>query len=95
MWMFLAAFAGASILGFIVFRRVLPRTGSSWEEWRDAEQIGGRWTPVIAIVSGLATAVALIGFGAPPWLRAALLGALVGFCLPFAVEGIRRSGDRG
>jgi hypothetical protein len=90
-WVFLATCAGALVLGSILLRRVLPRTGSSYEDWLGAEPLGGRWARAISIASGIAAAVGIIGFGAPGWLRAALLGMLAGFCLPFALEGIRRA----
>jgi hypothetical protein len=86
----LLSFGLGLLVGLILFRRVRPRIGPSWEEWRHAEQIGGRWKPLIrGAVSG-ATAVGLLGFGAPAPVRAALLGAVFGICVPFAVEGVRR-----
>ena len=37
-----------------------------------------------------ATLVGLCGFGVPGVLRAALLAAVAGLCLPFAAAGVRR-----
>ena len=78
------------LLGLVMFRRASRRIGPTWEEWRNAEQIGGRWKHLIRTGAGAATAVGLLGFGAPPALRAALLGFVLGTCAPFLLEGGRR-----
>ncbi len=86
----LLSFSLGLLLGVVVFRRTSRRIGPTWEEWRNAEQIGGRWKPLIRAGVGAATAVGLLGFGAPPALRAALLGSVLGTCVPFLLEGGRR-----
>jgi len=69
-------------------RRARPRARWTWEEWRSADPLGGRWAPPGFVVSSAATLVVLYGFGAPGWLRAALLGLLAGICLPPFVHGV-------
>src|SRR5215210_117855 len=82
---------GVSFLaGWILFRRARRSVGPSWDEWRDAGRLGGRWARLIAVAVGAATLVGIRGFGVPGALRVALLGAIVGFCIPFAAEGVRR-----
>jgi len=86
------AFAAGLTLGLVKFLRV--EGGETWDDWRNAPQIGGRWANLLSIPAGLATMVALGGFGVPAPIRAALLSFLAGFCLPFAVEGARRYARR-
>jgi hypothetical protein len=86
----LLSFGFAFAVGWVLFRRSRRSVGPSWEEWRDADPLGGRWAPLIRSVVGAATAVGLLGLGAPAELRGALLGTVAGFCAPFAVEGVRR-----
>jgi hypothetical protein len=86
----LLSFSVGLLLGIVLFRRASRRIGPTWEEWRHAEQIGGRWKSLIRAAAGAATVVGLYGFGAPPPLRAALLGGVLGTCVPFLLEGGRR-----
>jgi hypothetical protein len=86
----LISFGLGLLVGRTVFRRASRDIGPSWEDWLNAELIGGRWKPLIRVAAIAAPAVGLVGFGAPGAVRAALLGAITGFCLPFAVEGVRR-----
>jgi hypothetical protein len=78
------------VAGWFLFRRARPRVGPSWEDWRHAEPIGGRAAPLIKAASTVAAGIGVLGFGAPSELRAALLGGLIGTCVPFALEGVRR-----
>jgi hypothetical protein len=86
----LVSFGVSFLVGWVLFRRARRGVGPSWEEWRDAERLGGRWAPLIRVAVSAATLIGLVGLGAPGALRAALLGSVVGFCVPFAVEGARR-----
>jgi hypothetical protein len=86
----LVSFSLGLLLGFVLFRRSSRRIGPTWEEWRNAEQMGGRWKQLIRAGTGAATAVGLVGFGAPAALRATLLGFVLGICVPFLLEGGRR-----
>jgi hypothetical protein len=86
----LAAFAAGLVAGWLSLRRARRRIGPSWEDWRYAEQIGGRWAPLIygaTLVLGVAV---VSGFFLPGWLRLSIAGAVVGFCVPFLAEGLRR-----
>ncbi len=73
----LLSFSVGLLLGFVQFRRASRRIGPTWEEWRHAEQIGGRRKSLIRAGAGAATAIGLYGFGTPPALRAALLGGVL------------------
>jgi hypothetical protein len=86
----LVSFGVTFVLGWVLVRRAGQSLGPSWQEWRDANLMGGRWAPHIRIAVFVATLVGLIGFGAPPVLRAALLGAVFGLCMPFLFGGGRR-----
>jgi len=85
-----AAFAGGLVGGWLLLRRVRPRVGPSWEDWRYAEQIGGRWAWWIYGATLVLSVGVVYGFFLPSWLRAGITGALVGFCMPFLTEGLRR-----
>ena len=82
-------------VGEVMIRRTRRLVGPSWEEWRYAKQMGGRWAPLIGIAVFAATSVGFYGFGASDVVRAALLGAVGGSCVPFAAEGTRRYMSRG
>jgi hypothetical protein len=57
---------GVSLLiGWVVFRRARQGVGASWEEWRYARQIGGRWAPLIKAAVRAALLAAVVGFSAP------------------------------
>jgi hypothetical protein len=86
----LVSFAAGLVAGRTMLRRVRPRTGTSWEEWRDADYLGGRWAWLIFYATCAAVGVGVYGFGTPWPLRAALLGVITGSCVPFAMEGLRR-----
>jgi hypothetical protein len=86
----LAVFAVTFVISCVLVRRYRRRLGPSWEDWRDAKRLGGRWSPAVRLAAGTATLVGIYGLGAPWILRAVLLGMLTGFCLPFAAEGVRR-----
>jgi hypothetical protein len=86
----LAAFAVTFVIGCVLVRRYRLRLGPSWEDWRDAKRLGGRWSRAVGLGAGAATFVGLYGLGAPWILRAVLLGMVTGFCLPFATEGVPR-----
>jgi|1186.fasta_scaffold1012116_1 hypothetical protein len=88
---FLGFVCGAG-LGIALLRRIRPTIGPTQEDWRYAEQVGGRWAPAVFIATTIASLVGLLGgpFGVPVVVRASLLGFLAGFCLPFFAEGIRR-----
>jgi hypothetical protein len=86
----LAAFAAGLVAGWLLLRRARRRIGPSWEDWRYAEQIGGRWASLIrgaTLVLGVAVVSA---FFLPGWLRLSIAGAVLGFCVPFLAEGLRR-----
>jgi len=86
----LAAFAAGLVAGWLLLRRVRPRVGPSWEDWRYAEQIGGQWASLIR-VSTLVLGIAVVsGFFLPGWLRAGIAGAIFGLCVPFLAEGLHR-----
>jgi hypothetical protein len=79
-------------------RRNRPDAQWSWEEWRAADPLGGRWSPLISIASFTAVAVGAYGFGTPSWLRAGLIGVVTGVCLPPFLHGVwllvrSRTGD--
>jgi hypothetical protein len=80
----------SSLVACALLRRARRTLGPSWEEWRDAERIGGRWKPLIRAGASIATLVCIYGFGVPGAVRAALIGGMVGFCTPLAAEGVRR-----
>ena len=85
----LALLVGA-LLGLPLLHRATAGIGPTWEDWRGAPHITGRWAPAAGVLAGVATFLAISGFGLPDWARAALLAFVVGLCLPFAVEGGRR-----
>jgi hypothetical protein len=62
----------------------------TWLDWRHADRLGGRSARLIAITTYAVASIGFFGFGAPMPVRAALLGLVAGFCLPFAAEGTRR-----
>jgi hypothetical protein len=66
------------------------RPGATWtrEEWRDADPLGGAWSPVVYTGTFAAMMVGLYGFGAPGWVRAILLGFVAGVCLPAFTHGV-------
>lgn len=70
--------------------RVLPRLGPSWEDWRDAERIGGPRAGLVGFAVAVLLWLAQAGTFLPDWVRAAIPGALFGYCAPFFVEGVRR-----
>jgi hypothetical protein len=86
----LVSFGVSFLVGCVVFRRSLRTVGPSWEDWRYAERLGGRWSRLVGAAAGTATIRRPLRFGASGTLRAALLGTVVGFCVPFAAEGVRR-----
>ena len=89
----LAGFAAGLAAGGVWFRRERHRHGTSWEQWRDAsEQVPEGRRMAIGLVVSVWSFFALVGHtaGIPGWLQAALAGSLVGLCLPFAAEGVRR-----
>ena len=86
----LAAFAAGLVAGSLLLRRVRRRVGPSWEEWRFAESIGGRWAPVIYGATLALGLVVVSGYFLPGWLRVGIAGAVLGLCAPFLAEGLRR-----
>jgi hypothetical protein len=86
----LVSFGLSLLVGWVLSRRARRGVGPSWEEWRDAEHIGGRWSRLVGAGAFVATLVGICGFGTSGPLRALLLGGVLGFCAPFAVEGARR-----
>src|SRR5215210_6278236 len=70
-------------------RRTRPDAQWSWEEWRAADPVGGRWAPLVYVTTFAAVTVGLYGFGTPGWLRAGLLGVVAGICLPPFLHGVR------
>jgi hypothetical protein len=91
----LIAFAIGTLASWATFRRAkanLRRGGRdrnpSVEDWRTADPFGGRWAPPAFTVAFIAAIVGIYGFGVPTWVRAALIGALAGFCLPPFVHGV-------
>jgi hypothetical protein len=82
----------SSLVACALLRRERGTVGPSWEEWRDAARIGGRWSPLLGAGAFGATLVGICGFGTSGPLRALLLGSVAGFCVPFAIEGARRRG---
>jgi hypothetical protein len=86
----LAAFGAGVVAGWLLLRRVRRRVGPSWEDWRHAEQIGGRWAPVIYGATLVLGIVVVAGFFLPGGLRAGIAGAVLGLCVPFFAEGLRR-----
>jgi hypothetical protein len=87
---FLAALVLGLLVGYLLMRRARASLGPTWEDWLYAEQIGGRWKPLIAVASFAAAFTGIFGLGTPGWVQGALLGGIVGFCLPFAGEGATR-----
>jgi hypothetical protein len=86
----LVSFGAGLLLGWVLCRRARRGADSSWQEWRDAANFSDpRYWPV-SLAAGAATLIGICGFGVPGALRAALLGTVAGFSLPFAVEGVRR-----
>ena len=95
----------APVLGFIAFVpallwsstelvRVRERIGPTWDDWVEADQIGGSWSPAVFMASFLGATVVVFGMGVPDAIRALMGGFLLGFSLPFLVEGVRRWSDR-
>ena len=86
----LVAFVLAVVWSLVVLRGVLARIGPkpTYDDWMTADQIGGKWMPLIALGSALAALVGVFGFGAPGWVRATLLCLVFGFCAPFFLYGI-------
>jgi hypothetical protein len=80
---------GGTLVGLLVLRAT--PTGEGWAGWQRATLAGdpyvGRF--VTAVLVGAAGAAG-VGLGLPDWARGLLLGPLFGFCIPFAVMGIRR-----
>jgi hypothetical protein len=70
-------------------RRAGVGANPSAEDWRAADPFGGRWALPAFIAGSMAAMVGFYGFGAPAWVRAALIGVLAGFCLPPFVHGVR------
>jgi hypothetical protein len=87
---FLASLVLGLLVGYVLMRRARASLGPTWEDWLYAEQIGGRWKPLIVVASAAAAAIGILGLGTPGWVQGALLGGIVGFCLPFGVEGTTR-----
>lgn len=69
-------------------RRERPGAKWTWEEWRDADPVGGAWSPAVYVGTFAAMIVGLYGFGAPGWVRATLLGFVAGVCLPAFTHGV-------
>jgi hypothetical protein len=84
----LAAFGAGLLVGLAMKGSAAAGLGSSWEEWRGD---GGRrrW-PLLQVGVAAATAIGIYGLGAPAAVRAGLLAAIAGFCVPFMAEGLRR-----
>jgi|SRR5690242_12790230 len=85
-----AAFAVACSISYGVLRRVRSRLGPTWEDWRYAEPIGGRWWPLTFAATAVLTYLGFYGSFLPGWVRAGILGTIAGVCAPFFAEGIRR-----
>jgi hypothetical protein len=93
----LASFGVGLLATWAMFRRAkatLRRAGRdanpSLEDWRAADplQFDG-WTGLLAATAAFVAAiVGMVGFGAPGWVRAALLGVLAGICLPPFTYGL-------
>jgi hypothetical protein len=69
-------------------RRQRPAATWSWEEWRDADRVGGAWSPAMGVGTFVVIIVGLVGFGVPGWVRASLLGFVAGVCLPAFTVGV-------
>jgi len=90
-WAGLAAFAVGLVAGWLLLRRVRRRVGPSWEDWRDAERIGGRWASLIYGATFVLAFAVVSGFFLPGWLRVGIAGAILGLCAPFLAQGLRRA----
>lgn len=89
----------ALVLAAIPSIKLLRRTdaGVTWEDWRGAPPIEGKWVQPLSYALGAAVSVGLIGFGLPALVRGVSLGLVIGVCGPFLAEGIhrwRRTGRR-
>jgi hypothetical protein len=86
---FLTGVLAGTLVGLLVLRAT--PTGEDWDDWQRATLAGDPYvaTFVTAVLLG-AAGVGCIGLGLPDWARALLLGPVFGFCIPFAVIGIRR-----
>jgi hypothetical protein len=86
------SFGVGLVAAWVLLRRTRAKLGPgarwTWVEWRAAEPVGGRWAPMIFVLTLAAVMVSLYGFGAPGWLRAGLLGLVAGICLPPFLYGI-------
>jgi len=84
-----AAFAAGFALSLYELRRISSRIGPTWDDWNTAPRIGGRWASAIATATAFFTFLGFYGTFLPVWVRAAILGAIFGVCVPFFVKGVR------
>jgi hypothetical protein len=95
----------APVIGLIVFvpalvwasaqlERVRERIGPTWDDWIAADQIGGSWSPAVFMGSFLGATIVVFGMGVPDVIRALIAGVLLGWSLPFLLEGLRRFTQR-